>query len=139
MFASAGTHGFTDAPMNEDMAVTLAERDDSFRSQPLTRQLIDEADVILTAEGTHRAFVLDEFPQAFGRVFTLGQFAAIAEHSRDLKGRALIRAAGERRTPADPALDVADPYRRGKAASETAAGTISTMLSVIVPALAEES
>jgi sulfate adenylyltransferase len=138
-FASAGTHGFTDHPMNDVMASTLAEPDDTFRSQRLSRQLVEDADVILTAEASHRAHILEEFPQAIRKVFTLGQFAAHVEQADGLRGRDLIAAAGQRRTAADPALDVADPYRRGNAASETAAGTISTMLSVIVPALVEEN
>jgi len=137
-FSSAGTHGFTDHPMNEVMASTLEQPDDAFRSQRLTRQLVEQADVILTAEASHRAFILEEYPQAFRRVFTLGQFAANVEQLDGLRGRDLIAAAGERRTAADLTLDVADPYRRGNAASATAAGTISTMLSVIVPALVEE-
>ena len=34
-----------------------------------------------------------------------------------------------------PEHDIADPYRRGAVAADSAAGTISTMLSVIVPRL----
>lgn len=137
-FSSAGTHGFTDHAMDEVMAGTLEQPDGAFRSRRLSRQLVEQADVILTAEATHRAHILEEYPQAFRRVFTLGQFAASIGQFDGLRGRDLIAAAGQRRTAADPALDVADPYRRGNAAAETAAGTISTMLSVIVPALVEE-
>ncbi len=137
-FVSAGTHGFTDHAMDEVMAATLEEPDGDFRSQRLTRQLVEEADVILTAESSHRAHILEEFPQAIRKVFTLGQFAASVREADGLRGRALIAEAGQRRTAADPALDVADPYRRGDSAAETAAGTISTMLSVIVPVLTEE-
>ena len=138
-FSSAGTHGFTDQPMNDVMASTLDLFDGAFRSQPLTRELVEQADVILTAEASHRAFILEEYPQAFRRVFTLGQFAADVEHLDGLHGRELIAAAGERRAASLPGHDVADPYRRGNAAAETAAGTISTMLSVIVPALTQET
>lgn len=137
-FSSAGTHGFTDHAMDEVMAGTLEQPDGAFRSRRLSRQLVEQADVILTAEATHRVHILEEYPQAFRRVFTLGQFAASIGQFDGLRGRDLIAAAGQRRTAADPALDVADPYRRGNAAAETAAGTISTMLSVIVPALVEE-
>lgn len=137
-FSSAGTHGLTDHAMDDVMASTLEQPDDAFRSRRLTRDLVEQADLILTAEATHRAFILEEFPQAVRRVFTLGQFAADVEQLDGLRGRDLIAAAGERRTAADLTLDVADPYRRGIGASRTAAGTISTMLSVIVPALVEE-
>ena len=138
-FHSAGTHGFTDHAMDEVMASTLEQADDEFRSRRLSRELVEQADLILTAEAVHRAFVLEEFPQAFRRVFTLGQFAANAQELQGLRGRALVAAAGERRHASVPGHDVADPYRRGIAAVETAAGTISTMLGVIVPALTEES
>jgi protein-tyrosine-phosphatase len=138
-FTSAGTQGLTDHAMDDVMAANLEQPDHAFRSRRLTRELIEQADLVLTAESTHRAFILDEFPQAVRRVFTLGQFAAYVEQLDGLRGRDLIAAAGERRTPADLSLDIADPYRRGNAASATAAGTISTMLSVIVPALVEET
>ena len=38
-----------------------------------------------------------------------------------------------------PADDVADPYRRGSAASEQATGTITAMLGEIVPRLAAQA
>ena len=68
-------------------------------------------------------------------MFTLGQFAATIAQIPDLAGRELLAEAGVRRTPPRPADDVADPYRRGKAAAQQATGTITAMLSVIVPRL----
>jgi protein-tyrosine-phosphatase len=138
-FASAGTHGFTDHPMDEVMATTLEGPDAAFRSRPLTREIVDGADLVLTAEATHRAFVLEEFPHAFRRVFTVGQFAAAVEASDGLRGRALVEAAGARRTASLPEHDIADPYGRGNSAAAAVAGRMSTMLSVIVPALVEEA
>ena len=138
-FSSAGTHGFTDHVMEEVMVSTLTKPDEEFRSKPLTRELIEEADLILTAESTHRAFILEDHPEAFRRVFTLGQFAAAVDELDGLRGRALVEAAGARRAPSLPEHDIADPYRRGVNAAQTAAGAISTMLTVIVPALVEEA
>lgn len=137
-FSSAGTHGFDSHPMDVVMSGTLASADDSFRSRRLTRDIIDQADVVLTAERSHRAFILEEHPQALRKVFTLGQFARAAEAHPDLRGRELLATAGQRRTAPLPEDDIDDPFRRGNAAAEAAAGKMSTMLSVIVEALAEE-
>ncbi|CUR57615.1 putative Protein-tyrosine-phosphatase [metagenome] len=139
-FASAGTHGYDDHPLNPDMAVTLTPGlGGEFRSRRLTREILAEADLVLTAEGSHRTHILDEQPQLHRKVFTLGQFAATIAQIPGLTGRELIAEAGARRTPPRPADDVADPYRRGAEASERATGTITAMLGEIVPRLAEQA
>lgn len=140
VFASAGTHGYDDHPLNEDMAVTLTPGlGADFRSRRLTREILAEADLVLTAENTHRTHILEEQPQLHRKVFTLGQFTATAAQIPDLTGRELIAEAGTRRTPPRPADDVADPYRRGPEASERATGTITAMLGEIVPRLAGQA
>ncbi|WP_206062939.1 adenylyl-sulfate kinase [Nocardioides piscis] len=138
-FASAGTHGFDSHPMDEVMAATLEPADADFRSQPLTRAVVESADLILTAESSHRTFVLEEHPAAWRKVFTLGQFCRAVEATPNLHGRALIESAGQRRTAPLPQDDIADPYRRGAAAAETAAGRMTAMVRGIVRALTEEN
>ncbi|MBC2931641.1 hypothetical protein [Nocardioides sp. zg-1228] len=136
-FSSAGTHGFDSHAMDDVMVSTLAEDTSSgFASRRLTAPLMAEADLVLTAESTHRSFILEEFPQHLRKVFTVGQFAAAVEEHPDLTGRELVAAIGARRTAARPEHDIADPYRRGRSAADTAADTMSRMLSVIVPRLA---
>lgn len=138
-FSSAGTHGFVDEPMNPPMVEVLARRGGSaegFRSRRLTRELVDGADLVVTAESAHRTFILEEHPAAFRKVFTLGQLAAAIESAGPVERDELLAQIGSRRGPADPALDVADPYRRGSAAAEAAATHIDTLLRVVVPALA---
>ena len=137
-FASTGTHGQPSMEMNEEMAANLAASDPTFRSQPLTRDLVEWADLILTAENSHRVFIMEEHPSSLSKVFTLGQFARVAQAAPELRGRDLIAAAAQRRTPPLPEDDIDDPYRRGKAAASVAAGRMSTMLSSVVSALAEE-
>nr|WP_207619683.1 adenylyl-sulfate kinase [Nocardioides sp. IC4_145] len=138
-FASAGTHGFRDHPMDEVMSGTLAGRGaevGDFASRAVSPRMVDEADLVLTAEATHRTFVLDDQPAAFRKVFTIGQFAeAIRAAGPTLTGRELIKAIGDRRGQANPGLDVADPYRRGSEAAEQAAAGIEELLRVIVPRL----
>lgn len=137
-FTSAGTMGLADHPMDETMAGELSTPDYAFRSRRVTARMLDEADVILTAERTHRSLILEEHPQLVRKVFTLGQFArAVAEHP-ELRGRELLIAAGEHRTQPMAEDDIADPYRRGTQAATDAAGKMSEMLSAIVPALAKE-
>ena len=136
-FSSAGTHGYDAQPMNPEMVATLAGATaDDFASRRLTAAILQEADLVLTAEATHRSFILEEFPQHLRKVFTVGQFAAAVEEHPDLRGRELVAAVGARRTAARREHDIADPYRRGESAAATAADTMSRMLGVIVPRLA---
>ena len=139
-FSSAGTHGFDAHPMNPEMVYTMTSGSAAeFASRRLTPVILQEADLVLTAEATHRAFILEEFPQHFRKVFTVGQFAAMIGEHPDLHGRELVAAAGARRTAARAEHDIADPYRRGESAAATAADTMSRMLAVIVPRLAAGS
>ncbi|GAA4673013.1 adenylyl-sulfate kinase [Nocardioides nanhaiensis] len=139
-FASAGTHGFREHAMDDVMATTLTSRGvahDEFRSQRLTSQLIADADLVLTAESTHRQFILDDHPGDFRKVFTLGQFAeSVRSLHTDLTGRQLLAAAGLRRGGASERLDIGDPYRRGPEAAASTAERVEELLRVVVPALA---
>ena len=138
-FRSAGTHGFTDHPMNPEMAVTLGPRgiagEQDFRSRPLSKAELEWADVVLTAEADHRQFILDDHPALFRKVFTLGQFVESLAGQDDLHGRELLRAVGAHRTTASSELDVADPYRRGQEACERAAAHIESLLRTALAAL----
>ncbi|MDP2773916.1 MAG: adenylyl-sulfate kinase [Nocardioides sp.] len=136
-FRSAGTHGFREHPMDAVMADALSRREvesDDFISRPLSPALIEQADLILTAETSHRSFILDDHPGDFRKVFTLGQFAEAATNF-DLTGRELVLAIGDRRGTAEPRLDVHDPYGRGPEAAEACAAQIDELLRVVVPAL----
>ncbi len=141
-FASAGTHGFRSHEIDPTMRSVLAERGitgaqvDAFRSRRLTPDLVQLADLVLTAEASHREFVLEEAPSAFRKVFTLGQFAqSAARTSPDLEGAALVTAVGHHRTGADPAHDIADPFNRGLSAATTSADQIDELLRVVLPRL----
>ncbi|HEX8510208.1 MAG TPA: adenylyl-sulfate kinase, partial [Propionibacteriaceae bacterium] len=106
-FFSAGIHGFVDRPMDDIMATTLLPRGivgaGSFRSRPLTGELIERADLVLTAETAHRSFILDEHPASFRTVFTLGQFVnATRGVAPTLHGRPLLAEVGQHRGLADP-------------------------------------
>jgi sulfate adenylyltransferase len=138
-FASAGTHGFTDEPMNQPMVDVLqpgTTGHDDFRSRRLTSAELEWADIVLTAEASHRQFILDDNPALFRKVFTLGQFIeAVADIGAGIHGRELLGELQRRRGPATADLDVADPYRRGDKAARTAADHIDRLLRAAVTAL----
>lgn len=46
------------------------------RSQQVTKELVDEADLILTMTHSHKQQLLHYFPHARGKVFTLAEFAS---------------------------------------------------------------
>lgn len=120
--SSAGTHGFTDSPMDEEIAGVLQQRGvdtDGFRSRPLTRSMVERADLVLTVEAQQRSFVLQEVPRAFRRVFTLGQYAHDTPRSYEED-------------------DVADPYRRGREAAELAAARMDELLTRALARIEEE-
>ena len=142
-FASAGVHGYTDHPVEELMAGELRARGvdpEPFRSRPLTLVMLDEADVILTAEAGHRRYVLEERPAALRKAFSLGQFArGLAGCASDVPPEDLLQ---EVRRGAATALvddDIADPYQRGPEAAARAARQIESILTTILPALARHA
>jgi sulfate adenylyltransferase len=115
-FSSAGTHGLADHPISDEMGaearMNWGLEADRFRSRLLTAELLDEADLVLTAEQRHRQHILDAHPDAVGRVLTLGQAA---------RGAA---------TPSS-SDDIADPYRLGAQAQATAAQQMAAMLDTL--------
>ncbi|WP_277497839.1 MULTISPECIES: adenylyl-sulfate kinase [unclassified Nocardioides] len=137
--AGAGTHGYADHPMDEHMAAEARARGldpAQFRSRPLTRALIDDADLVLTAESRHRSLILDESPGAFRKVFTLGQFARGVEGLEGpVDARAAVAHVGANR-PSAEGLDIADPFRRGPVAAAECAALIDGLVEKIADHLA---
>ncbi len=83
--SSAGTHATTGTKMQLDAARILSELGISargWRSRQLDRTMIDEADLILTAEHRHRELIVAAAPEVQRRTFTLLQFARLAGRRR---------------------------------------------------------
>jgi sulfate adenylyltransferase len=138
---SAGTMGFDAAPMDADMVGALPEGLDpsAFRSKAVTKALIDGADLVLTAESSHRTYLLDDHPAAFRKVLTLGQAAAAIsrlEGADSLSGKEIVAQLASRRGNAGADTDIADPYRRGPEAARVCAERITALLRTVIPALA---
>ena len=137
---SAGVHGWIDQPMDPPMAQELSARGgnaSTFASRRLTADIVRDADLLLTAEAAHRQFILEEWPAAFRRVFTLRQFAdAVGTASETVQGRDLIAHAAALRRPAHPSDNVRDPFGRGPAAAAACAVELDALLAAILPRLA---
>ncbi|MBZ5738510.1 adenylyl-sulfate kinase [Nocardioides mangrovi] len=139
-FASAGTRGFDGKPMDLVMSATLAARGvtgaGAFRSRPFQTEHLTYADLVLTAESSHRQFILDDHAGAFRKIFTLGQFAESVGHVDEaLAGRELVAAVAQQRAATETALEVPDPYGQGPDAAEACAATVEQLLHVVLPAL----
>jgi sulfate adenylyltransferase len=137
-FSSAGVRAGDGDPMDPVMAAEAASRGaepGSFRSRRLTNELIDDADLILTAESAHRKRILEERPLAMRNAFSLGQFARGLQAvppgpADDLLARVRAKAA-----TAVSEDDVADPYGRGHGPAQLAAMEIDALLKLILPTL----
>lgn len=138
---SAGTWGWDAQPIEENMGALAAARQRPLwirLGAPGTSQ-VQGADVILTAAREHRIFILEDWPGALAKTYTLGQFAesldlvepgGLHTDARPSQGYA------PRATPARPAADVVDPYRRGPQAAAECADHIDDLLARILPRLA---
>ena len=137
--SSAGTRGFDAEPVSDTMEAEFSRHGtdtSAFRSRAATADLVDRADLVLTAEADHRTRLLEDRPAAFRKIFTLGQFVACARAvDPALRGRELLTALEHRRVPASPDHDIPDPYRRGPAEASQAAITMEAMLEVLVDRL----
>ncbi|WP_246328327.1 low molecular weight phosphatase family protein [Curtobacterium pusillum] len=146
---SAGTIAQDGAPMDELAAAQSARLGGSpvsHRSRYLTSSIAAAADLVLTAERSHRAAVVSLAPRAVKRAFTIKQFARVLEglEPGDLSGvrtpeelvERVARLRGTVPPPADPADDdIDDPYRRSEATHVRVADEIDAALVVIADAL----
>jgi protein-tyrosine phosphatase len=124
--ASAGTHALVGHPISEPMAVLLRNvglEEAPFKARRLSERLLQEADLILALTRAHRGFVVDLWPAAVRRSFTLREFArllsqvnqsALPRGTPAARLRAAIPLAaaqrGRGRTSPDQD-DVVDPFR----------------------------
>jgi low molecular weight protein-tyrosine phosphatase len=143
--ASAGTHAVVGAAMYPDTAAVLRRLGGDpagFAARQLTGQIIDAADLILTAARAHREIAGELLPAAAARTFTLREFAALAAATGHRGGtetaeagdvaaraRALTAAAalarGELAGWPPSKIDVPDPVGQPMAVQEAAAALIA--------------
>lgn len=143
---SAGTGAEPGHAMAPRISAALAHRGidtDGFQSKPLTTRLVERADLILTAETSHRASVVRLEPSALGRVFTLRQFARLIPHAKRLDAAStggcgltpLVQACSAARGISQPARgaedDVEDPWGRSRLTYRRSMNAIDDALAVI--------
>ncbi len=126
-FSSAGTQAVVGHGLEQHMAEAFAPLDidsSGFSARLLTAEIIGDADLILTATREHRSKVVALAPHAFGRAFTLAEYAALVE----LLGTTDVPTLAAKRSlvATQGGLDIADPYRRGGAANIRAARQIAS-------------
>jgi protein-tyrosine phosphatase len=129
---SAGTGALVGSPMEAfatEVLAGLGVAADEFEAREVSGELLQEADLILTATRQHRSFVVSTQPSVVRRTFTVREFARLAGSltlndvsaaavGADVsdRSRAVVeRVAGQRgMTPPVPHSedDVADPYRQ---------------------------
>jgi len=138
VFDSAGARGFDGEPMNPPMVAEAALRGadpQGFRSKRLTLPLVDEADLILTAEAAHRRLILEDRPLAMRKAFSLGQFARGLQTAGPGDRASLLPRVREKAATARDDEDIEDPYNRGHHVVQVVASEIEALLTLIVPAL----
>lgn len=136
---SAGVMAPQGRPIDTDSAEQLRSRGipvPDRTARQLTRDLVVEADLVLTATRSHRAEVLDHDPRALRRTFTVMEFAALCSQveATDLAGLVAAAAAQRYRGPSD--VDLVDPIGRGTEVHADVAARIDTAVTTIVDVLA---
>ena len=147
---SAGTHARPGLPMNTWAESYLRKRGitpDGWISRRLEPDLVQWADLILSAEEMHRRVIVTADPSAVRRTFLLLQFARYATHLRrgglggaEQAGPALLASALAVRTRLQPAParrdELPDPFRRHVGARRRCAHRVLQAIISINDALA---
>jgi protein-tyrosine phosphatase len=124
--SSAGTHALVGHPISDPIAALLLDGGydpHSFEARRLSEQMLKEADLVLTMTRAQRGLVVELWPAAVRRTFTLREFARLlnwvdpaalppASPAERLRAAIPLAAAArgrERRVPDED--DVIDPFR----------------------------
>lgn len=137
--ASAGVQGWRDAPVDSMVVLELERlgaRADEFASRALEAQMVKDADLILTATRDHRSVVLDRYPEALRRTFTLLEFSELVENMIGVSSpQEMVAAVYRRRSEAGNDLDLPDPFRRPPDVHRVVADQIAAAVGIIAERL----
>jgi protein-tyrosine phosphatase len=148
--SSAGTHALVGQPMSEPMARLLRSKgveDAAFAARRLTESLIKDADLVLTLTRAQRSLVVEVWPPAVRRTFTLREFARLLDQidgsalpegspaERLLAAIPLAAAQRGHRQASAQADDVVDPFRLSDEIYAASLEEITSAVDVIVGAL----
>jgi low molecular weight protein-tyrosine phosphatase len=144
---SAGTHALVGHRIPDPMAALLRDsgvQPDLFEARRLSEQMLKEADLILSMTRAQRGLVVELWPSAVRRTFTLREFARLlswvdssappAGSPAERLGAAIPLAAagrGRQRVPSDED-DVIDPFRLSDAVYAASFAQITSAVDAIV-------
>jgi len=137
--SSAGTHALVGYPISDPMAALLMDKGfepHPFAARRLTEHMLKDADLVLTMTRAQRGLVVELWPAAVRRTFTLREFARLlnrvdptalpagspAERLRAAVPLAAAERGRERVSPGED--DVVDPYRLSEAVYAESFGQI---------------
>jgi protein-tyrosine phosphatase len=148
--ASAGTGALVGYGIDGPSGLVLGEYGVSAEghfARALTREIVHAADLILTAQSTHRTIVLNAEPALFRRTFTMREFARLGTDLGPIIGppsddellrERVARVSAQRGTVAPPDAgtdEIGDPYGAGLDFARIIGGQISTAVNGIIAAL----
>ncbi|WP_407691194.1 arsenate reductase/protein-tyrosine-phosphatase family protein [Saccharopolyspora mangrovi] len=137
---SSGTHAIQGAAMDPHVEAdlqTMGLTGEGFTAKQLDDSQLREADLVLTAELSHRAAVVEQYPPALRTTFSLLEFAHLLT-STDLsnlrlptdpvqRARELVRIGRSRRgtVPPAPQREIPDPFGKDPETHRVALGLIT--------------
>lgn len=104
-------------------------------AQQLTPDMLASADLVLVATRGHRTEVLEQYPGALHRTFTLLEFAALAPRVEADDLQDLVRGVAAIRSEGPAQVDIADPIGRDAEFYRTVADQIDDAVADVVEAL----
>jgi protein-tyrosine phosphatase len=145
--SSAGTHALVGHPISDPMAALLLDsglEPASFEARRLSEQMLKEADLILSMTRAQRGLVVELWPAAVRRTFTLREFARLlslvdpaalpagspAERLRAAIPLAAASRGRQRMSPEED--DVLDPFRLSNAVYAHAFAQITSAVEAVV-------
>lgn len=143
---SAGLYASAGRPASEGALGALRRRNldaSDHRTRPLTPELVEEADLVLTMTRAQKRDLLSQLPLAAGKVYTLAEFAEperwhpLVERQERLRQEAdRILAELDEVERQLEGMDVADPFGGGEEEYERCAARIEELVKHAVRRLA---
>jgi protein-tyrosine phosphatase len=127
-----------------ELLLTCGANADGFHARLVSAELIEAADLVLPATRAHRSLVVEMWPAAVRRTFTVREFARLLGQIDDtllpagrpderLRAAIPLAAAQRGRTRVPPTEDdIVDPYGRDREAYRAAFGSILPAVATVV-------
>jgi|GEM_PF-666524 len=140
---SAGTSAVKGQRASKNAILVMREKDidiNGHEAMPLTRELVDEADLILVMTQSHKFWVMQMSKDAHNKTYTLKEYA-VRSRSTDVGELAgdIVRSSG-RECPHDrlASLDISDPFGLDLGSYRECAKEIEEELRIILRKLLED-